>query len=442
MSAQQPNPSPQEDDPWEQLAENLFGTPYGKEHAVTEPRETPAGRTEPDEPAHTPRQEIVFEEEPEVVASEPAESPIAAEAPPATTTPPVPATSPQDAYWDALANWSWDDEGIPPRTASRSEGERSRQEESRPPQREGNRPPRDRRERSGRDRPGRGPQGGGQPPQRSRESSSRPTHAAPPQRPRETPPEATRAADEESFGAGLYGESPEWEEPKVVPAKPAAIEPSFEGDDFDDEGDDIPPVSGGTAPPERVEEEDRPGDDRPRRRRRRRRRRSRGPESAPAGAESAAAPAPAELSWDDDETDDAGESDRVERAPVAREPESREPRRPEDREREGRHRRRPPAEDFTEVAWEDEEPVAPVAEEPAEPFAEDADDEDGGEQAVSYANMPTWEEAISYLLHPETVQLDTPASGGTNSGGGSRGAPPAAEGRRPNRYVGRGKNRR
>ena len=36
---------------------------------------------------------------------------------------------------------------------------------------------------------------------------------------------------------------------------------------------------------------------------------------------------------------------------------------------------------------------------------EDGEDDDG-EQAVSYEDVPTWEEAISYLLHPSQVQVE------------------------------------
>ena len=69
---------------------------------------------------------------------------------------------------------------------------------------------------------------------------------------------------------------------------------------------------------------------------------------------------------------------------------------------------------------------------------DDGDDESGEEQTVSYENIPTWEEAISYLLHPNQVQVEP----GTSSGGPKppRGAPPADQPRQT-RHVGHRKHR-
>ncbi len=69
---------------------------------------------------------------------------------------------------------------------------------------------------------------------------------------------------------------------------------------------------------------------------------------------------------------------------------------------------------------------------------EDGDD-DAGEQAVSYTDVPTWEEAISYLLHPNQVQVENESgSGGPNA---PRGAP-SADQPRQTRHVGHRKHRR
>jgi hypothetical protein len=35
------------------------------------------------------------------------------------------------------------------------------------------------------------------------------------------------------------------------------------------------------------------------------------------------------------------------------------------------------------------------------------------DQAVSYEDVPTWEEAISYLLHPSQVQVEQGAGSGS-----------------------------
>jgi hypothetical protein len=70
--------------------------------------------------------------------------------------------------------------------------------------------------------------------------------------------------------------------------------------------------------------------------------------------------------------------------------------------------------------------------------AEDEDSEDdAGEQAVSYENVPTWEEAISYLLHPSQVQVEP----GAGNGSPPRQAP-AADQPRQTRHMGSHKRRR
>jgi ribonuclease E len=59
------------------------------------------------------------------------------------------------------------------------------------------------------------------------------------------------------------------------------------------------------------------------------------------------------------------------------------------------------------------------------------DDGDLGEPAVNYADVPTWEEAISYLLHPNQVQVESNGGSGPGSGGGG-----SSEQSRQNRHYG------
>jgi hypothetical protein len=62
----------------------------------------------------------------------------------------------------------------------------------------------------------------------------------------------------------------------------------------------------------------------------------------------------------------------------------------------------------------------------------DEEDEDAVEHAANYTNVPTWEEAISYLLHPSQVQVEPAAqSHGTSH------RPPAGETAKTSRHYGR-----
>jgi len=131
------------DDPWEDLAEQLFGTTPGTEHTAghdtptrpvpdraetdrpTAARENPLGATAGESSASAPRnalEALLFDDSdaagdrPATAGSEsapggsPAPSFEAADSS-ARTPQPKPATSssPQDSYWDLLANWNWDD---------------------------------------------------------------------------------------------------------------------------------------------------------------------------------------------------------------------------------------------------------------------------------------------------------------------------------------------
>jgi hypothetical protein len=55
-----------------------------------------------------------------------------------------------------------------------------------------------------------------------------------------------------------------------------------------------------------------------------------------------------------------------------------------------------------------------------------ADDESGdaGDSFVNFADVPTWEEAISYLLHPNQVQVDSNGGSGSSAGESRSGEQP------------------
>jgi len=478
-----PNPSnsADNDDSWEELAESLFGTAYGKEHSTSAgftdepapPVEAPRPpAAEQASPAPTPAPAVPpppdeEEETAEVVISEVVETEIevqqmvledagdALEAEserdePRTATP-AEKTAPSDTYWDALANWSWDDAGSGSRERAPRSGDR------------GGRP--ERSERSG----GRPPRGGGgtggprsgserrERPAGSEASERRPAPAAP------VRAESARVEprDDENFGEGLLEEEPvqtrvsppapraERIETEARPAAearpaPAAPRPAAEADDFEAD-DDLPDT------PEEAEATDEAGgsEDAPRkRRRRRRRRRSGAEETAPAAAsrtddtafpeaEEVEADAGAEVEEpaeaESDEGDDRGprrrrsrrrrrgeRGDRGEAAP-AREPAAAARAATDSDEDEDLD-----ATDFGSEVTEHPGRVASSAlDDEDDEGAESESDDDGVDATINYGDVPTWEEAISYLLRPNTVQVEAGSS--SNQGGSqqrSRSAPP------------------
>src|SRR5437763_1269181 len=130
-SATNPKSGGDQGDPWEQLAEDLFGLEYGKEHGSREPSPAVAEPVAPPVVSHQPTappQRVHVEErhEPAVVTSpvevepphrhdEPGEAveqavveTVGFEAEVSsekgeTSQPAAGAASPQDSYWDALA---------------------------------------------------------------------------------------------------------------------------------------------------------------------------------------------------------------------------------------------------------------------------------------------------------------------------------------------------
>lgn len=435
-------PSTDSSDPWEQLAEDLFGLEYGKEHASREPEPPVTGRARveasiaPDEPVRPaeervePAEEPVLEREPagepsaevEFAFDEAEESSESTESAPTEPTAGA-AVSAQDSYWDALANWNWDEsEGGKGKTSAAPRSER-------PPRGGGPRG------REGRDE-GRGRRGSERPPRQasSAAAASPAAHRAPP-----APPSTP-----DDFGLGVVEPVADFEatvEADRPPAEPFEVEgihppaePAAPASRAGREERGYPPRNRG---PGRAEEErGEEGDGHRKRRRRRRRRRSpgeSGERAAPAATPEAPIPG---ADWEED-GGPAGESAEAPEEPgkeFGRPPEKRgrEPRRSRD------ERRRPAPEVVDEPFEEEERPeeiVVAGGEEGDDGF-EEGDDE-SEEQIVSYDNVPTWEEAISYLLHPNQVQVEPGAGTPPPRGGASGEAPP-----RQTRHVGHHKHRR
>lgn len=487
-----PSSSANQDDPWEQLAEDLFGLEYGKEHAAHEPAPPavePVSTPAPE--SHAAARALLKKDEPEpsAVADEPPRyaSEAAAEVKstfaepveevddsdvPVADTAPEPAArepvSPQDSYWDALANWNWDESegsgGKPRPEPRRADQRRPDQGRSGPGRSGGGPPPRggSRGRDEGRGRRGGERQAAAEPPA----PASAPTPASPSRAARQ--PDAP-ASDE--FGSGLVGETPGFSAPAETVA--ADRSPNYETRDEVPPFTGIEPGAGSESAPERgvARSGKRPGERGPgaseegefprKRRRRRRRRGGRGGEGAPEGGAPAASPAVPGEDWDDSAGPEADLPDdeaelviEEEGSPPVTEPVGDRPA-PDSRGR--HHGRRHEEPSRGAVSNRIEQPFdADDNDEPQEMILAgggagepeldsdgddegDDGDESGEEQAVSYENIPTWEEAISYLLHPNQVQVEP----GASSGGSKppRGAPPADQ-HRQTRHIGHRKPRR
>lgn len=398
-----PAKRPSEDDPWEELAEGLFGIEYGKEHASREDEPAFAPPEEPEPEPAFEEPEAGFEEpdsveepEPEPVVSEPEDDEPPAIA--AKLTEPAAGETEKDPFWDALADWDVDDphsvSKSPPPTPvvpetpgerpsyDRGSSGRGGRRDERGPRREGGR-----REgsRGGSRSEGRRDEGrGGRKPEGDRGAPRReePSRSAP--RSERKPPEPV--GETEGFGAGLIEEDPF--------ARSVAPEPA---DDFDDDFEPIETEAAEKSPAQEAEDESE-GSRRPRRRRRRRGRRGEGEAEAPASSK----PAPVEADFDEDEEEGEGDDEEPLARTASEEPVE-EGRPPRGRGRYGRRRRgeRPDESEFVFDFIEDDEPAAAaaVADE------DELDDEDSVE-AMDYANVPSWEEAISYILNPSLVQVE------------------------------------
>jgi len=388
------------DDPWEELAEQLFGTECGKEHVAGEVSVTsvaaasseltppaiaaPADSTGPGDaieppapvplPATAPTEGTVsLDARAELVEPEPAAE--------AAMRPADKALSPQDSYWDALADFSWDE---PVRESKGSRGRRDRFDA------------------------------------RSSAAPIEPeTLAVPQARAAEPPPvEVVPPAQEQPLGSeGLIWDSDEEDSsrPAVAetspvksprPPQPVTAPPG----QHHRPRDDSHPKREEASRDRRREEDDGRG------KRRRRRRRDRPDEAAPGAPPATQMPA---VDWDEPQADETR-------------------RQPEREETFGIGETAPAAPAGEVEDWDPEgfgeADESPGAQEETSAAAED--DDESGESVVSFDNIPTWEEAISYLLHPEQVQADpgSPAS----SQRGSAGQPSDA---RSSRHYGR-KHRR
>lgn len=329
-----------------------------------------------------------------------------------------PAThSAQDSYWDALANWNWGEgensasRGKPPEArrgeAPRTGGPRSRDEERAAP---------------ATDRPGPAPV-------ESRGESRRNTPAA--------------ANESSDFGLGVSSTPPERGPSRPIEPQKDRLPPSVEAvesDDFDDDeedDDDTTPAESGATDAAGTGDENAP---RKRRRRRRRRRSRNGNE--PAGAASPAGEAPTKVPGDDWEQtaqpavaprSDAprGDAPRGDERPRRHAGEGRpQTERGDDRSRGSRRRRgdrrgppAPVAEQRDSLPIDDFESESPADEVTnvggggvGVDFTSDDENGDAGDSFVDFGDVPTWEEAISYLLHPNQVQVDSNEGPGGSSG--------------------------
>lgn len=498
---------PNDDDPWEDLAEQLFGVEVGKEHRSDEsyepspeapPPEPPAAEFSPVVPAaqpffvpgepHIAAAESVVEEEAEDSAddwsgpeeAEPDELAPESE-PPVSAEERKPPTG-DDTFWDALADWNWD------------ESSSSRHAGGRPSSGEGRRPDRPQRGGGGGGRGGRRdePRGGRREESRGRsgpgpdrparsESSAPPSRStAPPARPERRQPEPI----EDAFGAGLLGDEPQTERStrpvsetpgefdfrESTPAQEEAVEHTA-----------VPaPVerAAGRERPETTKEETEEDADGKRRRRRRRRGRPQERSAPSSEARPVSAQPVADSVADADEEDEVAEvlfesslevneTGTVETEAVYRESGAgleagaeeekgadEAPGRSSRRRRGRRRRRGEPAEQPSPQAAGEQaegEEILEELEEPAsapgfvETAAEDVDEEEADDESVdhaddesvdhiaNYANVPTWEEAISYLLRPNTVQVEP----GSPPSGSKRGGPPGEPGKTTTRHYGR-----
>jgi ribonuclease E len=380
-----------DEDSWETLAEDLFGISFSKADDASPiplPEDVePAYTEEPclqepsqDSPAETadafgedtssePADKVSPETSGECDAGEAEQDAVAAEA-----------SSQKDAYWDVLNDWNWDEDqrGRPPRSPEQQS--------------------------SGR--------GGRQGSRRRREPDSRPRESARPEKPPTRAAEpANSYVDDSDFGEGLLD---------------SGSAPRRTGDESRERGSE--------ARRDSAERESGDGDEsHPRRRRRRRRRRGRPDRenAAPQGTE-----------------DESSVTDETPLEPADEDvPDRSEERQPDERRR--RHRRpdrrrsREPivaepadeepsdeeedllTDEEQDLLTDEEEPSADVSDE-ADEGEDDGDDAEGGQKAV-FRNVPTWEEAVSYLLRTREARSGEP---GPPRHGGESGRNPGRRGRR------------
>ncbi len=443
--------SSSDDDSWGKIASDLFGIQFNDGDDFELPDDDAPKKPQPVTPVSS--ESVASELLKERLSAVESEEDLAEEVEPVKAS--VAGNEDHDEFWDILESWNWDEstkQSPPsrrteePRTSrprsdsGPAEARRSRRDE--PPRREekraesterprrreaepsretvtsaeenvrASRPPR---EESRRERPARAEQ----PARPRRPEGERPAAERKPERAAERPRtrEASASFVGDEFGAGVdeVEETPRTrqapaprrrEEPaaprRPVPAKRAEPVDEFEGDlfveDLDEEGSEEEESVGAESNAESDEGES----ERPRRRRRRRRRRGR----------SATEPAAARTSEFDDsvEAEESEVLDEAEEESAGTEvgeddsDEDREPPRPRRRRR--RRGRRPEAAPAAEVDRDDVEAAQHDEEgddEDDELINEDDTDEvdEADEEVVvpvSYEGIPTWEEAISYLV--------------------------------------------
>ena len=445
-----------EPDPWEALESELFGIPYGKEHSPN-PIEAAEEDVRPaeDEPSLERRLGIPSgaepddddEEEDDVpapeasadAADEPDEDEVAAPSAGKAGAEPAP-----DDFWNALAGWDWSQP-----SSSESESASSERSSGGGPRGRG-------RERSGRDSGGRSGDRGRQ--SRERQEAESPRSESPAREPAERAEspaserrgssrgESSRSRDRDAAaeprGEGRSRRRERDEAPREErsstdrpagrsrrPAEPSprAAAPREEEDPWGDDvfAEESTPASvedrDTAASPEAVSSSraDREGSDldegdgrRRRRRRGRGGRRGRDEEFESTSAESTGPEdelaEPADLDDVVAETADDGAEEEEARAPRGR-----------GRGRRTRGSRRPaetPRDEF-----DDEESLEPSSYDTRARAEDDDDDDDDSIEPGSWGAIPTWEEAIEYLLHPEMVQVDPNNPGGQSARGQTEG---------------------
>jgi len=368
MNNESTGQKPGEEDSWETLAENLFGIDFAKspdaedaiaadellEDLIEEPPvtvESPAEQIAPAEELPTGFDEPELEPEPvsselagveDAVDDGDADEAVETDSEPSESEPEVVAEE-EDPYWDALKDWQWDD------TDAESP------ESSAPRRPAGRRSPR---------------------------RESRPPAAVSKPEPEQVSDYRDEFNGDSDFGAGLLEAEP----------------------------------SSGAAAPTQASPTDSQEPSEPTRKRRRRRRR-RGDKTESTSAESAATAADEETQPVQAEADSAATQDKE--AVTQQDQESSPERKP--RRRRSRRRRAPdaaesaaPTVEATAAAAESTAPAESAAAEPDADFDEPEVEweGDGGESeshpqdAARHRNLPTWEEAISYLLDPSLVKSE------------------------------------
>lgn len=461
-----------DDDSWGKIASDLFGIQFNDDDDFELPDEDRPTKSQPEPPVQEApvAQAAEIERRDEGVPQEDLVEPVGEPAKAA-----VPGDEDHDEFWDILESWNWDEPAKaaakPARTEepqarrprpepAAPEARRSRHDE--PPRRDdkrrdsGERPrrrdaefeetsagggqsgaSRPAREEGRRDRPPRGEKG--QRPRRSdaeRGSSEqsaverRPERSADRPRSREVP--AASAADD--FGSGV-DESVEASRPrqsspprrrdepparKPAPPKRNVSDEDFEGDlfvdDLEDDVEDIPFGSEAESSDELSSDSDDAETGRPRRRRRRRRRgrgRSVADSSATRDPEFDSSDDEVEESVEEEAELDDSETDVAEDAEER--DDDRDSRRPRRRKRRRGRRPEPASSVDRDVAdLEDEGIDDDVADELGE--HESDSDEEEAVVPISYEGIPTWEEAISYLV----IVPPTESRGNRGRGDGHR----------------------